>query len=259
MKRMNQDRPRDTFHLDGIGAASAATYQRLLRGNRIMIDWNEIETVLLDMDGTLLDLHFDNFFWLEHLPRRYAQIHDREQDEARHHLVERFRAEQGNLNWYCVDYWSRELDLDIRALKEELRHLISVRPHVEQFLQRLHGSQRRVLLVTNAHQKSLSLKLAQTGLERWFDGVICSHDFNLAKEQGGLCAALDSVEPFRRERTLRIDDNHAVLQSAHDYGIRYLLTLLQPDSKGAARASTHFPGILHFDEIMPELDQIHGA
>ena len=256
---MNQDRPRDTFHLDGIGAASAATYQRLLRGNRIMIDWNEIETVLLDMDGTLLDLHFDNFFWLEHLPRRYAQIHDREQDEARHHLVERFRAEQGNLNWYCVDYWSRELDLDFRALKEELRHLISVRPHVEQFLQRLHGSQRRVLLVTNAHQKSLSLKLAQTGLERWFDGVICSHDFNLAKEQAGFWAALDSVEPFRRERTLLIDDNHAVLQSAHDYGIRYLLTLLQPDSKGAARASTHFPGILHFDEIMPELDQIHGA
>ena len=219
-----------------------------------MIDWDDIDTVLLDMDGTLLDLHFDNFFWLEHLPRRYAEIHDRAQDEARHHLVERFRSEQGNLNWYCVDHWSRELDLDIRALKEELRHLISVRPHVEEFLQRLHASQRRVLLVTNAHHKSLSLKLGQTGLECWFDAVVCSHDFNLAKEQPGFWAALDSVEPFRREHTLLIDDNHAVLQSAHDYGIRYLLTLLQPDSKLAARTSTHFPGILHFDEIMPELD-----
>ena len=88
-----------------------------------MVDWNDIETVLLDMDGTLLDLHFDNFFWLEHLPRRYAEIFDRQQEEARLELLERFRAEQGNLNWYCVDYWSRELGLDVPALKVQLAEL----------------------------------------------------------------------------------------------------------------------------------------
>ena len=221
-----------------------------------MVDWNDIETVLLDMDGTLLDLHFDNFFWLEHLPRRYAEIFDRKQEEARLELLERFRNEQGNLNWYCVDYWSRELGLDVRAMKEEMRHLIAVRPHVEDFLARLHASRRRVLLVTNAHHKSLSLKLEQTGLERWFDGIICSHDFNLAKEQPGFWAALASVEPFAREHTLLIDDNHAVLQSAHEYGIRYLLTLLQPDSRHEARAGLYFPAILHFDEIMSELEDL---
>ena len=221
-----------------------------------MVDWNDIETVLLDMDGTLLDLHFDNFFWLEHLPRRYAEIFDRKQEEARLELLERFRNEQGNLNWYCVDYWSRELGLDVRAMKEEMRHLIAVRPHVEDFLARLHASRRRVLLVTNAHHKSLSLKLEQTGLERWFDGIICSHDFNLAKEQPGFWAALASVEPFAREHTLLIDDNHAVLPPAHEHGIRYLLTLLQPDSRREARAGLYFPAILHFDEIMPELEDL---
>jgi putative hydrolase of the HAD superfamily len=221
-----------------------------------MVDWKDIDTVLLDMDGTLLDLHFDNFFWLEHLPRRYAEMFDRRQEDARHELVERFRTEQGNLNWYCVDYWSRELGLDVRALKEEMRHLIAVRPFVEDFLARLHKSHRRVLLVTNAHHKSLSLKLEQTGLERWFDAIVCSHDFNLAKEQPGFWAALASVEPFEPQRTLLIDDNLAVLQSAHEYGIRYLLTLLQPDSRRAARSGLHFPAILHFDEIMPELEDV---
>ena len=221
-----------------------------------MVDWNDIETVLLDMDGTLLDLHFDNFFWLEHLPRRYAEIFDHKQEEARLELLERFRNEQGNLNWYCVDYWSRELGLDVRAMKEEMRHLIAVRPHVEDFLARLHASRRRVLLVTNAHHKSLSLKLEQTGLERWFDGIICSHDFNLAKEQPGFWAALASVEPFERGQKLARSDNHAVLQSAHEYGIRYLLTLLQPDSRREARAGLYFPAILHFDEIMPELEDL---
>ena len=26
-----------------------------------MINWQQIDTVFLDMDGTLLDLHFDNY------------------------------------------------------------------------------------------------------------------------------------------------------------------------------------------------------
>lgn len=221
-----------------------------------MINWREIETVLLDMDGTLLDLHFDNYFWLEHLPQRYAEIHDHDEDAARHHLIERFRAEHGKLHWYCVDYWTHELNLDIRALKAEVRHLIRVRPHVEKFLERLHASDRRVVLVTNAHQKSLDLKLEQTGLQRWFDAIVCSHDFRLAKEQPGFWDALAAHDIFDPERTLLIDDNHAVLQSAQDYGIRYLLTLLQPDSKAEPRSHTHFPAILHFDEIMPELEDL---
>ncbi|NLD01354.1 MAG: haloacid dehalogenase, partial [Gammaproteobacteria bacterium] len=37
------------------------------------LPWAHIDTVLLDMDGTLLDLHFDNFFWLKYLPQCYAE------------------------------------------------------------------------------------------------------------------------------------------------------------------------------------------
>ena len=223
-----------------------------------MIDWDAIDTVLLDMDGTLLDLHFDNFFWLEHLPRRYARIHERDEDAARLELAERFRAEQGSLNWYCVDHWSRELGLDVSALKREVRHLIAVRPHVEEFLARLHASRQRVMLVTNAHHKSLELKLAHVGLERWFDAIVSSHDFRRAKEEPGFWAALAAVEPFDPARTLLVDDNHTVLQSAHEYGIRHLLTLLQPDSRRELRSGLHFPAILHFDEIMPAAERGDG-
>ncbi|MCB1630659.1 MAG: GMP/IMP nucleotidase [Pseudomonadales bacterium] len=223
-----------------------------------MIDWDAIDTVLLDMDGTLLDLHFDNFFWLEHLPRRYARIHERDEDAARLELAERFRAEQGSLNWYCVDHWSRELGLDVSALKREVRHLIAVRPYVEEFLARLHASRQRVMLVTNAHHKSLELKLAHVGLERWFDAIVSSHDFRRAKEEPGFWAALAAVEPFDPARTLLVDDNHTVLQSAHEYGIRHLLTLLQPDSRRELRSGLHFPAILHFDEIMPAAERGDG-
>lgn len=215
------------------------------------IDWNNVDTVLLDMDGTLLDLYFDNHFWLEHLPQRYAERHGVSAEQARTRLIDAFAAQRGTLNWYCVDYWSRQLQLDIGELKRELRHLIAIRPHVDEFLQRLHRSSRQVWLVTNAHRKSLNIKMAHTGIERWFDRVICSHDFAQPKERAEFWQRLRAAHAFDPERTLLIDDTATVLDAAREFGIRYLLTLLQPDSRQARRERTEFPGILHFDEIMP--------
>lgn len=216
-----------------------------------MVNWQDIHTVLLDMDGTLLDLHFDNFFWLQHLPKRYADIHQQDEATVRQQLSARITAERGSLNWYCLDYWSEQLQLDIPALKREVEHLISIRPHVLDFLQQLKNSSRKVILVTNAHRKSLDIKMARTGIENLFDELVVSHDLRAPKEDRQFWHYLHATLPFNRDTTLLIDDTASVLQSAHDYGIQHLLTLLQPDSKQARREQTQFPGILHFDEIMP--------
>ena len=216
-----------------------------------MIDWQQIDTVLLDMDGTLLDLHFDNYFWQSYLPRRYASIHQRDEQESLASLVAQFEDQRGKLNWYCLDYWSRQLKVDIPALKQEVEHLIAIRPHVKTFLQHLKDHCKEVILVTNAHRDSLNLKLRNTGIDRWFDHIVVSHDFNTPKEQHEFWHHLQAAHPFDKNRTLLIDDTESVLKSAHFYGIKYLLTLLQPDSKQAKRTHTEFPGILHFNEIMP--------
>ncbi|MCX2979485.1 GMP/IMP nucleotidase [Halieaceae bacterium IMCC14734] len=217
-----------------------------------MINWDSIDTVFLDMDGTLLDLQFDNYFWLQHLPRRFAEIHQRDEAEALAHVHERIGQVHGTLNWYCVDYWSEQLQVDVAALKREIQHMIAIRPHVEEFLRRLHQSPRKVLLVTNAHRKGLDIKLACTGIGRWFDGIVVSHDLRVPKEDPQFWHCLHARHPFQSGSTLLIDDNETVLQSAQDYGIGHLMTLLQPDSSLQKRIDTHFPGIHHFDEIMPE-------
>ena len=218
--------------------------------NSPALDWSGIDTVLLDMDGTLLDLYFDNHFWLEHLPQRYASRHVLAEAQARDHLVNLFAAQRGTLNWYCVDYWSEQLQLDVGALKHEISHLIAIRPHVEQFLAQLHTS-KQVWLVTNAHRKSLQLKLARTGIERWFHRVISSHDYRAPKEDQQFWRTLHATHPFDPARALLIDDSAPVLAAAHRYGIGQLLTMLQPDSKQARREQADYPGIVHFDEIMP--------
>ena len=218
-----------------------------------MLDWTQIDTVLLDMDGTLLDLRFDNHFWLEYLPLRYAEIHRGDADSIRDQLFARFERERGTLNWYCIDYWERELDLDIVALKREVQHMIAIRPYVLDFLRWLKQGPQSVWLVTNAHRKSLELKLDHTGIGELFDRVIVSHDFNAPKEDTAFWHKLHTAHPFDPGRSLLIDDTVSVLESAQRFGIRHLLTLVQPDSQRAKREQTLFPGIHHFDEIMPEL------
>jgi putative hydrolase of the HAD superfamily len=216
-----------------------------------MIDWDQIDTVLLDMDGTLLDLHYDNYFWMQHLPRVYAERHGLSEEDSRDHLHGRFSAGRGTLDWYSLDYWSEQLDMDIPALKRELRHMIAVRPYVAEFLTWLHESHRDVVMVTNAHRKTLEIKMDHVDITHWFDRIVVSHDLHAPKEDRSFWTRLQAVHPFDPTRTLLIDDTENVLDSARDYGIAHLLTLLQPDSRRQKRIDTRFPGIHHFDEIMP--------
>jgi GMP/IMP 5'-nucleotidase len=216
-----------------------------------MIDWDTIDTVLLDMDGTLLDLSFDNYFWMQHLPRIYAQKHGISHERSSAALLDKFSDNQGTLAWYCLDHWSEQLDLDVPALKRELKHMVSLRPHVIEFLSRLHASHRDLVMVTNAHRKTLDIKMGQIDITGWFDRIVVSHDLNAPKEEQAFWHRLQDLHPFNPERTLLIDDTETVLDSARDYGIVHLLTLLQPDSQRQRRIDTRFPGIHHFDEIMP--------
>lgn len=222
-----------------------------------MIDWDTIDTVLLDMDGTLLDLHFDNYFWMDHLPRLYAVKHGISEEDSSAHLQDTFHRGEGTLQWYCLDHWSRQLDMDIPALKREIQHMIRLRPFAIEFLTRLRASHCDVVMVTNAHRKTLEIKMANVDLTGWFDQVVVSHDLQAAKENPAFWQRLQDLHPFNPERTLLIDDTERVLDSARDYGIAHLLTLLQPDSQRQVRLNTRFPGIHHFDEIMQGLPA-HG-
>ena len=203
------------------------------------------------MDGTLLDLNFDNHFWQEHVPLRYAQLHNIEIEAAREVLYPKFRSAEGTLDWYCVDYWSSELGLDIPKLKIEVNHLIAIHPHVVDFLEAVKNSGRRLLLATNAHVKSLDIKMEQTQLAGHFDKLVVSHDLGYPKESHDFWEKLKSVEPYEETSTLLVDDSLPVLRAAKDYGIKHLLAIRKPDSQQVEKDVGEFEAIYHFSDIMP--------
>ncbi len=217
-----------------------------------MINWDEVETVMLDMDGTLLDLHFDNYFWQEYLPECWGRRHDMDIDSAKAALIPRFESMEGTLAWYCLDYWSDELDLDVFRLKHDVEHLIKTRPYTVELLCKLNEMGKEVILVTNAHEKILDVKLEKTEIKKYFDLIISAHKLGSPKEHREFWELLSNTVQFNQEKTLFIDDNLTVLQTAQDYGIRYLLSIARPDSHLPERSPTDYFPIKDFREIFTD-------
>lgn len=216
------------------------------------IDWNDIDTVLLDMDGTLLDRHFDDHFWLEHVPRRWAITHNTPIQNAKEHLYELFRSQENTLNWTDLDYWSEQLKLDIPLLKLEVEHLIAVHPYVIEFLLYVKQAGKAIWLVTNAHSKTVDLKMKKTRIGPYFDGIISAHQVGLPKEDVHFWNKLQEFIRYDPQRTLLGEDSEVNLTTAERFSIRYLVYISRYSSKIEPRTSDIFPTIDYFNRLIPE-------
>lgn len=217
------------------------------------LPWRDIDTVLLDMDGTLLDLHFDNHFWLEHLPKRYAEVHGVSLAMAQMELMPLFEKNAGTLNWYCTDFWSTELNLPVKDLKIEIAHLIALRPDAETFLAAIKQAGKRVIMITNAHRDSLSLKMERLELAPYFERLISSHDYGYPKENPQFWDALQADIKFDPARSLFIDDTLPILRSAGRYGIGHLLAVREPDSRKGPKDTEEFEAVEDYRSLIQGL------
>ncbi len=217
------------------------------------LPWRDIDTVLLDMDGTLLDLHYDNHFWLEHLRQRYAELHGISRAMAELELQPLFKHNAGLLKWYCLDFWTAELKIPVRALKLETADLIALRPDADTFLAAIKQAGKRVILITNAHRDSLSLKLERIELAPYFERLISSHDYGFPKESPQFWDALQADIGFDPARSLFIDDTLPILRSARDFGIGHLLAVRQPDSRKGPKDTEEFAALEDYRALIEGL------
>jgi putative hydrolase of the HAD superfamily len=218
----------------------------------LSIPFKDITCVLLDMDGTLLDRYFDDYFWEHLVPERYAEKHKITFGKAKEELFKKYKAHEGTLNWTDIDFWSRELDLDIMALKEQIRHLIEVHPHVEDFLKMLKTRKIKTFIVTNAHYKVLDMKLKKTDLGKYLTGAITSFEIGFPKEKIEFWNKAEQWLNFNKGKTILVDDTLEVLKTAQRFGIKYLIYKAISNSKIKPSPSAEFMTILDFSYLIKQ-------
>ena len=214
------------------------------------VNWNKIEFILLDLDGTLLDLNFDLHFWLEYIPKVYSEKHNISFQDAKKIIVSRIESQEGKLTWYCLDFWEENLELDIMKLKKDISYLIQVHKHVLDFLNAAKKNKKKIFLVTNAHRKGIDLKMEASGLQSYFDKIISSHDFGSPKQDQKFWIELANTIDFDKDRSIFFDDSLDVLEAASKFSIKNIVAINKPSTKLDKKNIPGFINIENFSEVM---------
>lgn len=217
------------------------------------LDWNAIDTVLLDMDGTLLDLAFDSYFWLEMVPQRLSATRGISLAQATALIDKEYTAVQHTMNWYCFDYWSERLGLDIHQMTTEIGSRARLRADTTPFLTALRDCGKHTVLLTNAHPHGLAVKVAHTGLDRHLDLLLSTHTYGYPKEHPQLWAQVQAQVGFDPARTLFIDDSEPILDAAKAFGVRYCLGISNPDSSQKEKSFRRHPSMNDYLTFLPAL------
>jgi putative hydrolase of the HAD superfamily len=213
-------------------------------------DWGQIDDVLLDMDGTLLDRHFDNFFFEEELPRRYAQLHNLAFEESRHRLLAMYRSVEGELAWTDLDYWTERVGIDVVAMHKELDHMIGFLPGAQEFLQYLRQLGKRVTIVTNAHESGVAVKSAKTGLDRHVDRIVDAFEVGFLKMRTEYWPSCQRLVGFDPRRSFYMDDDESCLIAARQFGVAHLIHSAKSSSQLPAAPVTQFMSVCGFSPLL---------
>lgn len=212
--------------------------------------WDELEAILLDMDGTLLDLAFDNDFWLRQVPRLYADKLEVDLETAQKQLFDLYHDYKGTLEWYCTDFWSEQLGIDIIKHKYDLAHNVAIRPGTIEFLNKAKAHNKRLVLVTNAHPDTLAVKMDRVLIAKYFDDIYSSHQFSRPKESPDFWVRLQQEINLPLDKCLFVDDSEDILTVAQQSGVKLVLSVSQPDMSLPVKGDLKFPCINQLNEII---------
>lgn len=212
--------------------------------------WDAVDDVLLDMDGTLLDRHFDNFFFEEELPRRYAALHGLAFGVARDRLMAMYRSVEGELAWTDLHYWTERVGIDVVAMHRELDHMIGFLPGAEEFLRHLRRLGKRVTIVTNAHASGVGIKNAKTGLDRYVDRIVDAFEVGYLKMRPEYWPACRRLLDFDPKRSFYMDDDEGCLLAARSFGIAHIVHSAKSSTRLPPAPLPTFPSLSDFAPLV---------
>ena len=158
--------------------------------------------------------------------------------------------ERGTLKWYCTDYWSEKLGLDLKRITETYMNDIQDFEGTHTFLTNLQSMKKTIIIVSNAHRDTINIKLTKTKLWSYFDDVISSHDYGYPKEDINFWINLEKNLLFEKTKSVLIDDNIDSLKRASEFGIKDIIGVTKPDSTRANLIINDFPTVSNISELI---------
>lgn len=204
------------------------------------------KVLLLDLDGTILDLYFDNHFWQQHLCQTFAAHNHIPLLKAQQHIGSLIATTAGTLPFYDVDYWSAVLKLDIIALKIQQQHLLSLHAGALLFLQTAQAAKMPCYLISNAHPRTLAFKLARVPLADFFVKTISAFAYHACKEQRAFWQRFLADCALNPADCAFFDDNLAAITQAQQARIGQVFAIDRPDSRAPAN-QRRIKGARHID------------
>ena len=180
---------------------------------------------LIDLDGVILDTSYDNYFWQEYIPKVYAKKNNISEKDGINYTHTLFRYKKKTKDWYDVDYWSNILDINIiqEKSRKENMSLIKIKEGAESALSKLKEDGKELFLVTNAHRKTLDVKLSKYDLSKYFNDLVCSHELGYVKEDIQLWYLLRNKLDIDYNKTVLVEDTFDNIQSAFHAGLNNLI------------------------------------
>ena len=223
----------------------------------ILLPWDELDTILLDMDGTILDLNYDNHVWNQALPCAYAEKHSIDETAARSRLTGHMQEIHGTIDFYSFPYWAQYTKLDIKALHRDFTELIQFRPGAKAFLKWARANKKNTIIATNAHPESIQIKNEISALFKHVNHITSSHQYGCPKETTEFWERLQTEHQFDKAKTIFIDDNAPVIDSSKNYGVAYNLIVAKTDSQKPLKTNLGYPAFDHYAEICPQINLSH--
>ena len=182
----------------------------------------DIEHILIDMDGVLLDTKYDNYFWQEYIPYIYSKKNNISLEQAIKITHSLFNYKKNTKDWYDLDYWTNILDIDVtkEKKKKETMKKIKLKKNVIATLEDLKNKNKKLYLVTNAHKKTLDIKLSKFTLNEYFDTIICSHELRYVKEDIQFWYILRQHLNLDYKKSILIEDTIDNINSAYHAGLK---------------------------------------
>ena len=206
------------------------------------------------MDGTLLDLAYDDFIWNELLPIRYAEQHNCTLEQSKETLFSFYQQHNHTLKWYSSRFWTSQVDVDVLALQIEYKHKVAKRQGCIELLSYLKENNYPMWIATNADYAGLQFKLEETGLRDYFDVIVSSETLGHAKEFIEFWQVLQQEHPFDPSNCYFIDDTEKVLNGAKTFGIEQLYSIQQPSSAKSARETCNYPMLSALTDLITILE-----